>query len=110
MRARTDRPRPPVAQRRPTVGENGQPTERASKRSARAPAAQVQPPPTCRRPSNNAPASLPTHVARMEVELEKMCKILAVSEKRDADKQHEIDPLRHEDMQQTNGAAPFASF
>ena len=103
----------PIARVRPShsvtsLGENGQPTERASKRSACAPAAEVQPPPTCRRSSNNAPASLPTHVARMEVELEKMREILAVYEQRDADKQHKIDPLRREDVQQTNCAAPFA--
>ena len=64
----------------------------------------MQPPPTCRRSSNSAPASLPTHVARMEVELEKMREVLAVSEQRDADKQHEIDPLRRKDVQQTNCA------
>ena len=44
----------PIARVRPShsvtsLGENGQPTERASKRSACAPAAEVQPPPTCRR-------------------------------------------------------------
>ena len=40
----------------------------------------------------------------MEVELEKMREVLAVSEQRDADKQHEIDPLRRKDVQQTNCA------